>query len=87
MMKRMLTAALAVAIGLALALPGAAEEKKDKKNAEKKVVKTEAIDTAKVKVSGAFLARWKKIKTATIDVTVDAGEKVDVEFTGLKRKR
>lgn len=39
------------------------------------------------------IGTWKltffheKIKTATIDVTVDAGKKVDVEFTGLKRKR
>ena len=29
----------------------------------------------------------EKIKTVTIDVTVDAGKKADVEFTGLKRKR
>ena len=29
----------------------------------------------------------EKIKTVTIDVTVDAGKQADVEFTGLKRKR
>ena len=65
MLKRIVTATVAVALGLALALPGAAEDKKQEKKAEKKVVKTTAADTAKVQVSGAFLARWKKIQTAT----------------------
>ena len=66
MLKRIVTATVAVALGLALALPGAAEDKKQEKKAEKKVVKTTAADTAKVQVSGAFLARWKKIQTRTV---------------------
>ena len=65
MMKRLLTAAFAVVIGLAVALPAVAGEKKEGKAAEKKVVKVATKDTAKVKVSSSFLARWKKIKTAT----------------------
>ena len=60
MIRRIITAAFAVALGLALALPGAAEEKK----AEKKEVKA-AKDTATVKVSNTFLARWKKIQSVT----------------------
>ena len=59
MMRRIITAACAVALGLAIALPSAAAEKK----AEKKV--TTAKDTAKVKASSAFLARWKKIQKVT----------------------
>lgn len=65
MLKRVLTTALAVAIGLALALPGAAEDKKAEKKADAKVAKAATRDTAKVKVSNAFLARWKKIQSAT----------------------
>ena len=64
-MKRLLTAAFAVVIGLAVALPAVAGDKKEEKAAEKKVVKVATKDTAKVKVSSSFLARWKKIKTAT----------------------
>ena len=60
MIRRIITAAFAVALGLALALPDAAEEKK----AEKKEVKA-AKDTATVKVSNTFLARWKKIQSVT----------------------
>ena len=49
------------------ALPGYAEDQKAAKDPEKKVEKAEAsaTDTAKVKVSGAFLNRWKDIKKVT----------------------
>ncbi len=74
MMKRILTFAAAIAVGLALALPAAAADKKaeekaetkTEKKAEKKAEKkTVAADAKKVKASGAFMARWKKIQKVT----------------------
>ena len=50
-------------IGLAIASPASAEEKKAESS--KKEVKKASKDTAKVKVSNAFLSRWKNIQKVT----------------------
>lgn len=63
-MKRLFSLAIAgvVCVGL-FAAPAAAEDSKAKKT-EKKVEKTEKADE-KVKVSSAFLNRWKNIQKAS----------------------
>ncbi len=63
MHTRILTALFALLLGVAVALPGYAEEtKSEDKKAEKKE-ETAKVDTASVKVSSSFLNRWKKIQT------------------------
>jgi tetratricopeptide (TPR) repeat protein len=61
---RILKALLLLVIGLAFASPAVAEEKKAAESS-KEDVKPEAEDTTKVKVSNAFLNRWKNIQKVT----------------------
>ena len=64
---RTLAVLLALMLGMGTyALPGQAGDEKAAKESKKEVKKASSnADSAKVKVSGAFLSRWKNIKKVT----------------------